>query len=686
MDHFTTVAYAGLHYESPEVLKSAAVAKRHAPGLLLRGLAGGVPGTWASDHRREAEFFNGWNGVAIHQKCLQLMQADCAVYRDMSPQAKRKRRTKAYTTIDESQELPESSPLVKLLKRPNPWQSGGMFRYSLGQQLDLTGKGMIWNVPNAAAQKGLRLTQEFGIGKTSMRIVVPTAFAAPVPPGDDLPTGGWRIQPVATYWGADPQGFVEMFGGIHLAYGKVIPHEQMQIISWPHPLYTDDGCSPTGRGAQWIDGSHQVGVAQWSQLKNGADPSLHISVGEAFAFDEDMADRYGEKLRAKYGGPENSGRVMVTQDTTVTPLSMSPKDMSYTEAFVQYRDAIMALHGAVPLEADTYAGFFAKVKQFTELVIQPVLNMLADEDSVRLAPEYGEGLTIEYTAKSIDDPEVMDRETATLVSAKAIRINEVRARYGLPPDPEGEEWAGAAQATAMNVNGALSLTGQQGGGFGLKLPTEDASGVSGMPSLSLPASNGAGPVNRLSLNGKRFKKKLRKNCGTGAGGFQEGNTCASGGGGDSSSLTPDAPEQNKKSPEFAERRDENGRKIEYVSSQLYRNPAIIDMKRRTGDYAVQYVEFEYEGRTVRYIIDGHHSMEAAAEDGVKPDWQDVTSDYESDIERLGPTGFMDEHNGGDGFWDALGNSEAFGWANETEFNFHLSTGKRFSSNGHGRYP
>lgn len=465
-------------------------------GLYLRALAGGMPGQWASDHRKESEFFTHWNGVAIHQICLQLMQADVAVYTDNSPAIKRKRRMKVYTTQDESQELDENHELVKLLKRPNVDESGARFRYKAGQQLQLTGTCLIWNVPNQAASV---LGMSTGMGKTSQRFIVPTAIAQPVQPSKELPRGGWRIQPTWSNWASDPEGFVEMYGGVTMAFGKVIPTEQMQVIRWPHPLYVDDGCSPSGRGSRWIDGDTQVGIAQWSQLKNGADPSLFVEVPSDVDWNPEIAKTYAEKFAEKYGGPNNVGRVMMTQGKA-TPISTTPKDMAYLEAHNMYRDAITALHGVPQIDGDSYAAFFAKLKQFTELTVQPILNLLAEEDTEQLAPQFGEGLTVEFTAKTIDDPEVMDRKVTTMVSARCIKVNEVRTMYGLPPIPEGEELAGQApMATGLNVSGGLNL---QGGGMGLKLPSEVTTGQDGAPRLSLGmGEDGASAAPRMSLNG-----------------------------------------------------------------------------------------------------------------------------------------------------------------------------------------
>ena len=126
-------------------------------------LSAGQPGQWSSDHRGEAGKFTGWNYIAIHALASQAMQADVYVYNDAGTDgersmAKRLRRkelrksygslTKAYGADDATTPLPESDYLVRLLARPNPRQSGALFRYEQVMQLRLTGCCLIWNVPN----------------------------------------------------------------------------------------------------------------------------------------------------------------------------------------------------------------------------------------------------------------------------------------------------------------------------------------------------------------------------------------------------------------------------------------------------------------------------------------------------------------------------------------------------------
>lgn len=67
-----------------------------------------------------------------------------------------------------------------------------------------------------------------------------------------------------------------------------------------------------------------------------------------------------------------------------------------------------------------------------------------------------------------------------------------------------------------------------------------------------------------------------------------------------------------------------------ISSQRYLDDEIVQAKRDAGDYTVTVSpEFEVDGRIMRAVIDGHHSLAAAEEDGVEPEFV-VASEQEDD--------------------------------------------------------
>ncbi len=455
------------------IAKSLSGQPRAFAAALRSALSHGRPGAWASDHRAETLNVTGWNYVGIKAIGIQVMQAEVSAYVDSdADSAKMRRKTirKSFGSYrrfkamygdesDTSKELDANHALVKLLKRPNPHQNGASFRYEQIQQLEATGTCLIWNVPN-------------GFGLTVERYVVATALATPVWPTANMPRGGWMISPGAARYFApldDDQGFVDSgVAGYILAVGATIPAEQMQVIRWPHPLYRDDGYSPLAAGSLWSDTAKQIDETRWSQMRNQADPSLAISPGPETDPSPEELDAAAKILSEKYCGSENAKKVMlVPAGSTVTTLSATPKEMGYDVGFEQMRDAVMGVHGTPPVAAGvggaaSYAAFYAQLKQFTELTVQPILSMLAESDTEILAPQFGDGLTVEYEAAAIDDPTVLETRLATDINAgNAVTVDEYRALRGMEPlgGKKGEAFVGAKPEPPKPVMGVKPSNG-----------------------------------------------------------------------------------------------------------------------------------------------------------------------------------------------------------------------------------
>ena len=246
-------------------------------GIGVRAALGGAaPGGWASDHREETSHNTGFNYIAVHAIASQVAGATVTVFADGHQQPQRQVRRKAlaarsgtfvrwksiYGADDrETDSLPAAHPLVRLLKRPNPFESGANFRYRQAQQIRLTGSCLIWNVPSVA-------------GPTCERYVIPTAMASPVAPTIELPQGGWRISPVASrYTPIVDDSFVDCPSWYRIL-GQVVDARQIQVIRLPHAWYLDDGQSPLSAGAKWVDAGDAVDAARFHQLRNGIDPSI----------------------------------------------------------------------------------------------------------------------------------------------------------------------------------------------------------------------------------------------------------------------------------------------------------------------------------------------------------------------------------------------------------------------------
>jgi hypothetical protein len=430
-------------------------------GVGLRSaLSGNAPGGWASDHREETAHNTGFNYIAIHAIASQVAGATVTVFADGDQQAQRQSRRKSlaartgsfshwkstYGADDrETDPLPASHPLVRLLRRPNAYESGANFRYRQAQQMRLTGTCLIWNVPSVS-------------GRTCERYVIPTAMATPVVPTSQLPRGGWRINPVASrYTSIVDDGYVDCPSWYRIL-GQIIDARQVQVIRLPHALYLDDGQSPLSAGAKWVDAGEAVDEARYHQLKNGVDPSVVWNLPPDVSPDQDEIDRVQAKISAKYGGPENVGRVMVAQSgTSITPLSTSPKDMCYTDGFQDFKAAVLALHQTPPVavglqEPGAYAAYNASLKAWRHAAIQPLCDMLAESDTEHLAPQFGDGLTIDIESATVDDADLIEQQLQNDLAARVRTKNEWRAVRGMPrlPGTQGDELVGTDNPAATD--------------------------------------------------------------------------------------------------------------------------------------------------------------------------------------------------------------------------------------------
>ncbi|WP_397570646.1 phage portal protein [Schlesneria sp. T3-172] len=440
-----------------------------------RALGGaGNSGGWSSDHREEANHNTGFNYIAVHAIATQVAGATVTAFYDGDDRESKQARRKALATHckgsfsrwksiygqddTETDPLPSSHPLMKLLKRPNPHESGAAFRYRQAQQLRLTGRCLIWNVPSQA-------------GQTCERYVIPTSMATWVNPTRDMPRGGWRVSMNGSrYVPLDDNGFIEGMPGIYMLLGATVDARQVQDIKYPHAWWLGDGWSPVMAGATFIDGANDIAVARSAHLRNGVTPAIVVSrKAEAGAVDKDELDRAQLAFNKKYSGPYNHAKVLWAPDgTDVTVVGADAKDMAYETGHKDFRESVFALHQVSPVaagiqEVGTGSAYFTSMKQTRHAAIQPLCDMLAESDTEFLAPQFGEGITVEYEAAALDDDETENKEFDSMVSSQSFTRNEIRAKKGYTPleGEDGEEIVGKPPA----ADPAGGMMGGMGGGL-----------------------------------------------------------------------------------------------------------------------------------------------------------------------------------------------------------------------------
>jgi phage portal protein BeeE len=229
-------------------------------------------------------------------------------------------------------------------------------------------------------------------------------------------------------------------------------------ISFPHPLWKDEGYSPLAAGSLWTDSSEQIDKSRFSKMQNQADPSLIITPPEGVNPSDNEIERIMLKMAAWHTGPANQGKLMAAPGgSTVDQFGTSPKDMDWGTGFEQLRNAIMGMHG-VPLiaagitDGGSYAAFYAALKQFIALCVQPRLDWIAEELSYQLAEQYGDGLMVRLIAQSVDDPQVLEARLQTDIAGRWIKKNEGRALRGMAPVEDGDVWAGESLKESIKAD------------------------------------------------------------------------------------------------------------------------------------------------------------------------------------------------------------------------------------------
>jgi HK97 family phage portal protein len=261
-------------------------------------------------------------------------------------------------------------PLLALVRRPNPHQSGSELLEAVYAYLQTAGNAYLQAVMDDGEVKGI-----FGLRPDRMQAVV----------------------------GRD--GYAEAYA--YTASGRT---QTMRLDTRPvarvlhltlfHPLDDHYGLAPLEAAQQSLD-LHNA-ASRWNKalLDNSARPSgaLVYSAG-AGTLTPQQFDRLKGELEAAFEGAANAGRPMVLEGgLDWKALSISPRDMDFIEAkHVAAREIALAF-GVPPMLLgipgdNTYANMAEANKALWRQTIVPLVRRVADELSAWLAPAFG-GVTL----------------------------------------------------------------------------------------------------------------------------------------------------------------------------------------------------------------------------------------------------------------------------------------------------
>ena len=305
-------------------------------------------------------------------------------------------------------------PLLDLLKRPNPMQSGAEYmRAKVGFYM-ISGNGYEERV-----LAGGTIREMYQLRPDRMQIM---PGLTGMPKAYQYKHAGRTIT-----WDVDP----------------ITSDSDVRHIRAFNPLDDWYGLSPIEAGAYAVDQNNEA--MQWMQalLQNSARPSGALSSPEGQELSNDQFARLKAQIDDQYTGARNAGRPMLLEGGLKwEQMGLSPVDMQIIETkFSSARDVALAF--GVPPQLigipgdNTYSNYQEARLAFWEDTVIPLLQLIADDWNAWLADPQGVELRVDLDAI----PAIADkRKTLWDMADKAtdLTINERRAIKGYEPIPGGD--------------------------------------------------------------------------------------------------------------------------------------------------------------------------------------------------------------------------------------------------------
>jgi HK97 family phage portal protein len=304
----------------------------------------------------------------------------------------------------------EAHPLLDLLARPNPLQSGPELMERWYGFLQVAGNAYLEVVEVDGVARELH-----ALRPDRMR-VVPGASGWPA--AYDYGVGGETVR-----FTVDPDR-------------GVMPILHMRLF---HPTHDHYGMSPLEAAAHAIDIHNAAAAWNKALIDNGARPSgaLIYRGADGGALGEDQFHRLKEELEQGFQGARNAGRPLLLEGGLEwAPMSLSPAEMDFREARHAAAREIALAFGVPPMLLgipgdNTYANFREANMSFWRQTVLPLVGKTAQALARWLGPRFGRRLRLGYDADAVEalSPE---REAlwARLGRADFLTTDEKRAAVG----------------------------------------------------------------------------------------------------------------------------------------------------------------------------------------------------------------------------------------------------------------
>ena len=274
-------------------------------------------------------------------------------------------------------------PLLALLGRPNPGQSGPDFLEQVYGHLLTAGNAYVEQVPLDGSPRELH-----ALRPDRVKVV----------PGAD----GWP----AAFDYSNGAKTVRLSGEAGNA-GEPAQVRQLKLF---HPLSDHYGFAPIEAAQVSLDIHNAASGWNKALLDNAARPSgaLVYGAGDGVNLSADQFERLKAELEAGYQGARNAGRPLLLEGgLDWRPMGLTPKDMDFIEAKREAAREIALAFGVPPMLIgipgdNTFANYQEANRAFWRQSVLPIVRRTALSLSAWLAPAFGEGLRLEPDLDAID--------------------------------------------------------------------------------------------------------------------------------------------------------------------------------------------------------------------------------------------------------------------------------------------
>lgn len=322
----------------------------------------------------------------------------------------------------------EDHELLKLLRRPNPFQSGDEMWDSFYAFFRIAGNTYLEAVSLDSKPKEL-----FVLRPDRMKIVV----------------GGTGY----------PEAYLYSVGGqkevrFDIEVGKQMPILHMREF---HPLSDWYGMAPVEAGAFAVDVHNSAGAYNKALLDNQARPSGALvysppNENADASLTDKQYDRLKKELEDKYSGPRNAGKPLLLEGgLDWKEMATSPKDMEFIEGKREAAREVALTYGVPPqllgIPGDnTFSNYQEANRAFYRQTVIPLVTKTCRALTNFFVPSYGEEIRIDFNE---DEIPALDTERQALWerlnTSKFLTINEKREAIGYEPyEPKepGEDGTG----------------------------------------------------------------------------------------------------------------------------------------------------------------------------------------------------------------------------------------------------